>query len=182
MPKQEIIKVFWRQLALELIITILPCNLSNSLFLKLWFYLWGTFHNNAASIMCESIFILICYMCKWTHKSLLQKFGLMGLVATVGLFPLPAIVIPPTTIAGDVPLGTDAIAGDDLLDAVPEGDTGATTAWGFPPLVSTLHPTTAGWPQGLLEPVGENDCWTLVFAVAVTKMGCTYWWKESGWT
>jgi len=68
----------------------------------------------------------------------------MGLVATVGLFPLPAIVIPPTTIAGDVPLGTDAIAGDDLLDAVPEGDTGATTAWGFPPLVSTLHPTTAG--------------------------------------
>lgn len=82
----------------------------------------------------------------------------MGLVVTVGLFPPPATGIPPTTTVADVPLGTGAVAGDDLLDALPEGDTGATTAWGFPPLVSTLHPRTDGWLQGLLEPVGENDC------------------------
>jgi hypothetical protein len=68
----------------------------------------------------------------------------MGLVATVGLFPLPATGIPPTTIVADVPLGTVAVAGDDLLDALPEGDTGATTAWGFPTLVRTLHPRTDG--------------------------------------
>lgn len=69
---------------------------------------------------------------------------LMGLVATAGLFPLPTTVMPPITIVADVPLGTVAIAGDDLLDVLPEGETGATTAWGFPPLASTLHPRTAG--------------------------------------
>jgi hypothetical protein len=67
----------------------------------------------------------------------------MGLVATVGLFPLPATVIPPTTTGVDIPLGTVATAGDDLLDALPEGDTGATTAWGFPLLPSTFPPRTA---------------------------------------
>ena len=79
-----------------------------------------------------------------THRSLLLKFGLIGLVATVGLFPLPATVIPPTTPGVDIPLGTVAIAGDDLLDALPGGDTGATTAWGFPLLPSTFPPRTAG--------------------------------------
>jgi hypothetical protein len=67
----------------------------------------------------------------------------MGLVA-VGLFPLPATLMPPTTIVADVPAGTVATEGDDLLDVLPEGDTGATTAWGFPPLASTLHPRIVG--------------------------------------